>query len=321
MALSTRALELSKPDPGFMLWEIVQTFWDPATNPAGFVNLGLAENTIMHDTLREHIQANFSARNQDFTYGDSKKILRKVLSRFWNEYFQPFVPVEPCHFTITDGCSSALGHLAWSLGNPGDYFLLGRPYYYTFIADITYRMSTDIVDPALVHVIWGTSKDFGANELRLGMIVSQSDPSLHAALVPVSLYSSSSSLTEQAVANFLGDDVWVEKFIKANRQFVAQNHEHVVHWARENSIPYATGTNSTFFLWVTLGFALQKDHVVCPELEQEIMDALLLKKVFLMAGKQFVSKQPGWFRIVFSHPQRVLDEGLNWITSALNNIH
>ena len=35
---------------------------------------------------------------------------------------------------------------------------------------------TDIIDPSRLHLIWGISKDFGANGLRIGAVISQSNP-------------------------------------------------------------------------------------------------------------------------------------------------
>ncbi len=44
-----------------------------------------------------------------------------------------------------NGCSSAIENLSWALGNQGDAFILGRPYYGTFVADLTLRMETDLL--------------------------------------------------------------------------------------------------------------------------------------------------------------------------------
>lgn len=376
----------------------------------------------MHDVLREHIHANISLPNEDFTYGDGKKRLRAALSRFLTKHLKPVVPIQPEHIAVTNGCSSAIEHVAWAFGNPGDAFLLGRPYYGTFVPDITLRMGTDlatvdfdgldplslgaverykaqvlkaqqrgqkvaglilahphnplgrcyskeviielmklcqqygihfisdeiyalstfenkvdtgveihpfesvlsidtthIIDPALVHVIWGISKDFGANGLRMGTIISQHNSTLHAALVPVSLYSSSSSITDHVTANILEDETWVESYVEQNRRSLADSYEHVTSWARDQGVEYAAGVNAAFFLWVNLGAAYQKTQadVVGEDITQVIMDALLREKVFLASGVQFGSERPGWFRIVFSQERAYIDEGLRRIAAAI----
>lgn len=424
MALSTRAHELSKPDPKFFFWEVLQNIWDTQSNPHGFVSLGIAENVLMHDVLSEHIHRNMALPNDDFTYGDGKKRLKGALARFLTRYFNPVIKVEPSHITISNGCSSALEHTAWAFGNPGDVFLLGKPYYGTFVPDITLRMGTElamvefhgtdplsldgvqkyeraieeaqakgkrvaglilahphnplgrsyprkallelmrlcdrhrihlisdeiyalstftntvdkdveivpfesvlsidtagIIDPALVHVIWGISKDFGANGLRIGAIVSQHNAGLHQALVPPSLYSSSSSISDHVVANIFEDEAWIDKYIAQNQQKLAESYEHVVQWARDNDIEYAPGVNAAFFLWVNLGSAYRKRHTNGLEggdIDQVVNDVLLRNKVFLASGVQFGSEQPGWFRIVFTQRRDHLDEGLKRIVAAIN---
>ncbi|GAB0140661.1 hypothetical protein EsHS_00001274 [Epichloe bromicola] len=45
--------------------------------------------------------------------------------------------------TVSKGCGSALEHTTWAFGNPGDV-LLGKPYYGTFVPDVTLRMGTQL---------------------------------------------------------------------------------------------------------------------------------------------------------------------------------
>jgi bifunctional pyridoxal-dependent enzyme with beta-cystathionase and maltose regulon repressor activities len=47
------------------------------------------------------------------------------------------------------------------------------------------------------------------------------------------------------------------------------------------------------------------------------MDKLIERRVFLASGKAFGSEKPGWFRIVFSHPDEYLDLGLQRVMEAL----
>lgn len=421
MSLSQRAHELSKPDPAFLIWDILQDIWHPETNPSGYISLGVAENSLMHEKLSGHIHKNLSLPTNEFTYGDGKKRLKGTLARFLTRHFKPFNPIEPAHIAVTNGCSSAVEHASWAFGNPGDVFLLGRPYYGTFVPDLTSRMGTElapvsfedvdplsiegvkkyeqrilevqsqnkrvaglvlahphnplgrcyprdvlvelmklcqkyqvhlvsdeiyalstftntvdknisiapfesvssidpngIIDPALVHVIWGISKDFGANGLRLGVIISQNNPKLHAALIPVALYSSSSSLADHVAANFLDDDAWVDAYIKDNQGQLAESYEHVTSWARKNGIEYKPGVNAAFFLWVDLGKKYAELHTIETEdLNKSVMDSLLKEKVFLASGVQFGSEVAGWFRIVFSQKRDYLDLGLGRVMKAL----
>lgn len=419
MALSTRATKAAKP----LFWKILEDLWHPETNPGGYVCLGLAENSLMHDTLRAHLSESISVQNIDFTYGDGKKQIRSVLSRFLTKHLSPIVPIEPSHITVTNGCTSGIEQTSWAFGEPGDVFLLGRPYYGAFVPDVTLRMGTklnlvdfedvdplslqgveryerqileaekrgqrvaglilsnphnplgrcyprevlvelmrlcqryrvnlisdevyalstfpnnvdgdtgvditpfqsvlsidtkDVIDPALVHVLWGVSKDFGANGLRLGVIISQHNASLHDVLVPVTLYSSSSSLADQAVVKMLSDEPWVESYIETNKRSLQKAHEHVTAWARRHEVEYAPGVNAAFFLWVNLGGVYQRKHPeILTDIDEVVTNLLLQERVFIASGAGFGSERPGWFRIVFSQQTDVLEEGLRRIMVAI----
>ncbi|KAM0434000.1 hypothetical protein ACHAPT_003944 [Fusarium lateritium] len=179
--------------------------------------------------------------------------------------------------------------------------------------------TTGIIDPSLVHVLWGMSKDFGANGIRVGALISQSNPSLHSALVAVGLYSSVSSISDHVTINLLEDDAFVESYMTENRKKLATQYERVVSWAKRNDITYAPGVNAAFFLWVDLGKAYKARHSVAEteDVTTLVMKELLDKKVFLASGEAFGSEKPGWFRIVFSHPDEYLDMGLERVVEAL----
>lgn len=426
MALSRRGSAFAQPDPSFRIFEILTNLWSPADNPDGFVNLGVAENSLMRDVLSRHIHSHFALPNAAFTYGDGGKTVKAAIAHFLTRQLAPVEPIQPAHVTHTNGCSSAVELLAWALGNPGDAFVLGRPYYGTFVADVTARFGTQlalvsfddvdplsmaavakyedkieeaqakgqrvaglilahphnplgrcyprpvlvelmkvcqrygvhlisdeiyalstfdntvdasggepvpfesvlsiesagIIDPALVHVVWGMSKDFGANGLRVGSVISQHNPSLHAALVPVSIYASTSSLSEHVTANVLTDDAFVDEYIAQNRAKLARNYEYITSWAKSHEIEYVPGVSAAFFLWVNLGKAYQDTHPGhAGDLDQVVMDALLNRKVFLASGVAFGSEKPGWFRIVFSLPQDYLEEGLRRVIDAVQTVY
>ncbi|UPK95046.1 hypothetical protein LCI18_005981 [Fusarium solani-melongenae] len=179
--------------------------------------------------------------------------------------------------------------------------------------------TTGVIDPSLVHVLWGMSKDFGANGIRVGALISQANPSLHTALVAVGLYSSVSSISDHVTINLLEDDAFVESYMAENRKKLAAQYERAVSWAKKNDITYAPGVNAAFFLWVDLGKAYRARHTVedGKDITGLVMKKLLEKKVFLASGEAFGSEKPGWFRIVFSHPDEYLDMGLERVVEAL----
>ncbi|KAA8904584.1 hypothetical protein TRICI_005454 [Trichomonascus ciferrii] len=425
MSLSARAKEAKLAAEGVPIWDILSNLWDPETNPDGYLSLGLAENTLLHETLSSYITRKFELPTAALTYGDGmtgSNRLKKALSEFLTKRLKPFVPIEPNHVTVTNGCSSAIEHLSWAFADPGEGFLLGQPYYGTFIPDLTlrpaskvvpvpfhdvdplskaaigkyeaalskakedgitvkglilcnphnplgrcysrdvicglmefcennglqfisdeiYALSTwteqvdsspplvpfqsalgidtkGIIDPAKVHVIWGMSKDFGANGIRIGSIISQANPSLHYSFVLPSIYSSISSLSDHVTASLLEDEEWVDGYIKQNCKLLSKQHQRAVSWAKENNVPYSPGVNAAFFLWVDLGTAYKNNHPdqKIADIDKTVSKALLDSKVFLSAGKDFGCEQPGWFRIVFSHPDSFLQIGLDRVAKAL----
>lgn len=422
MSVSARAAAQSIPNP---VLEVLCNLWHPTANPAGYLSLGVAENTLMHATLSEHVRASIAASlpHEAFLYCDGYQRLGRAISRFLTRHLRPVTAIEPPHLAIVNGCTTGVESLALCFTDPGDYILLGRPYYTAFVDDATLRtgakmaevryppgedplgpdcvkryeerileiqreggkvgalilcnphnplgrcyphavlveymklcekyqihlisdeiyalsiftntldthppptpfesiLSIDpagLIDPARLHVLWGLSKDFGANGLRLGVVVSQHNPAVHAALQPAGLFSSISSLTEHAASCLLEDDAWVEAYIAENRRLLGEHYAHVVNWARQHGIDYAAGANAGFFVWMNLGKKYREYH---PEVEEKdvdhaTMDALLASKVFLAAGFRFGADEPGWFRIVYSQEKGYLDLGLARVLSAL----
>lgn len=120
---------------------------------------------------------------------------------------------------------------------------------------------TNIIDPDLVHVLWGMSKDFGANGLRIGAIISQSNSDLHTALKAMSLYSFISGLSDQITATLLHDDAFTDKYIRLNQENLSNSHAFVARQLQKHKIEYERGCNAGFFLWVNLG---KKYLETCP---------------------------------------------------------
>ncbi|KAH6967902.1 hypothetical protein BKA56DRAFT_697985 [Ilyonectria sp. MPI-CAGE-AT-0026] len=90
----------------------------------------------------------------------------------------------------------------------------------------------DIISTSRLHVIWGISTDLGPNGLRLGAIVSQNNTNTHAPLVPVAIYSSSSSAGDVAPADMLEDTAWFENYLAENQRLPSGNYLLVTNWLR-----------------------------------------------------------------------------------------
>lgn len=183
--------------------------------------------------------------------------------------------------------------------------------------------TADIIDPELVHVLWGTSKDFGANGIRLGVIISQTNTSFLMACRTCSLYSAPSSLTENAVANILSDKKFLETYIASNQEKLSKAYSHAVHLLQKHGIAHQQGVNAAFFLWIDLGSKYREQHADALEsdnpqaITETIFEKLMEKKVYVVQGSVTGAEEPGWFRLVFSQPEDVVAEGITRIAEAL----
>ncbi|CAN6656833.1 hypothetical protein TRVA0_029S00936 [Trichomonascus vanleenenianus] len=408
------------------MWDVISDLYDPSTNPNGYVNVGIAENSLMHEELLKSLNTKLDLPAKYLTYNDGgggSLRLREAIAHFLNRQLHPVTPLDASHLVVTNGLSPAIEHVSWAFADAGEGILLGRPYYGTFIADISTRpgsavvpvdfdnvdpfsieavakyeqalltfeqtgkkvkglmlchphnplgrcyprevivklmelcqkyqihlisdeiyalsvwentvdeypppvkfesiLSIDpkgIVDPRLVHALWGMSKDFGANGIRLGVIISQANRDLHLALKSISLYSYTSGITDYLASILLEDDSFTDSYIRENQRRLAESYAFAVEYIQSRGIEHTPGVNAAFFLWVNLGKRYRELHPEIPadkEVGDTVMKRLVEEKVFLGSGKLFGSEKDGWFRIVFSQPRDYLTLALERIVAAL----
>lgn len=185
---------------------------------------------------------------------------------------------------------------------------------------------TGILDSTLLHVLWGTSKDFGANGLRCGFIVSRNH-ALIECISNLSIFSYASGLTDHTVSELLEDEEFTDAYISANRKALLEAYEFVVKRLDAMGVPYAPTSNAALFIWCDLLTPyLQRQSVdrdaikdadelwrASSALAQKLDDA----RVHVGVPDQFGSEQPGWFRLTFSRPIEQLREGLARIERVL----
>ncbi|KAM0504066.1 hypothetical protein ACHAP6_002714 [Verticillium nonalfalfae] len=146
--LSVRGDIHAEPASRPPMLDVVCDLWHPESNPGGYLSLGVAENTLMHKEMIEYMKKTFNIESHFLTYGDGftgSHLLREVAANFINERFRPVNPVLKKHVSITSGVGPALELSSFSLCDPGDGILLGRPYYGTFPSDMGARAGAQIV--------------------------------------------------------------------------------------------------------------------------------------------------------------------------------
>ncbi|PWY75694.1 hypothetical protein BO83DRAFT_425978 [Aspergillus eucalypticola CBS 122712] len=141
---SARGRALAAQKPAFL--DVLGDLWDAQSNPEGIVNLGLAENTLMHAEMMEFVNSNAQFDAHVLTYGDG---------------FTPQTALYPCDIAVTSGVSNALECCAWALADPGDYILVGRPYFNAFKTIFGSRPQI-----GLLEVAFGTTDPFSITAIN-----------------------------------------------------------------------------------------------------------------------------------------------------------
>ncbi|KAL8578076.1 hypothetical protein ACOMHN_055396 [Nucella lapillus] len=124
--------------------------YHPDNNPQGYVDLGLAENKLCEELTTGKLRSldlTTEAETPLQYYPNLKGLpsFRQVVADFLNQRFNPLKAVDSEELIVASGTTALLDTLAFSLADPGDYFMIPTPYYY--------RMRNDIEDRAGVHVL------------------------------------------------------------------------------------------------------------------------------------------------------------------------
>ncbi|PPJ57292.1 hypothetical protein CBER1_09018 [Cercospora berteroae] len=160
-SISSRGRELQNYFPVF--FDVLDDAWDPDTNPGGFVNLGLAENTLMQAEMKEYLNTHNDHDARKMNYGDGfygSKEIRAAACQFVNKTFSPHTPLTPSHLIATAGVGNALETRAWALCDRDDYILVGRPYWGSLNLVLTSRpgvkireVAFDTIDPFSLEAV------------------------------------------------------------------------------------------------------------------------------------------------------------------------
>lgn len=174
-----------------------------------------------------------------------------------------------------------------------------------------------LIDPELIHVEYGMSKDFGASGLRLGAVVTRNKAVLRAIDTVLRFYEPS-HISISVAATMLEDREWCRKFIESLRTKLAKAYKHVTAGLREMGVEYLQGGNAGFFVWVNLTKYLPSDLDGEENAEYALGKKLKNAGVFLHPREEN-SLQPGWFRLVYTQDAGTVSEGLRRYASNMRN--
>lgn len=187
------------------------------------------------------------------------------------------------------------------------------------------------------------SKDFCANGLRAGVIVSQSNSQVLGACKSAGLFAWTSSLTDLAWTLILEDETYLTHHIEENKKRLGQRYEQLVTFLQEHDLPYVRESNAGFFVWVdftkflikpaendrviTNGHGIVNDgpsvahhDPVLEELDDKLFDKLVKGGLYLATSKGFFGEHHGWYRISFSDSEKMLKMGLSRLEKVIRNL-
>ncbi|KAF7169104.1 hypothetical protein CNMCM5623_001912 [Aspergillus felis] len=171
------------------------------------------------------------------------------------------------------------------------------------------------VDPSLIHVLYGMSKDFAASGLRLGCLISRNERFLQAVL-SMSRFHWPSNMSCSIATAVLEDQDFVETFLRKSRRLLRSQRDLAARALEEAGIPYAHGGIAGFFLWIDLSKCLDKAIVASQggwAAELDLSRRLKEIGVEMSTGYAYHNEVPGWFRLIFSLDEESLKEGLSRI--------
>ncbi|KAL4863834.1 hypothetical protein BDV12DRAFT_206151 [Aspergillus spectabilis] len=166
------------------------------------------------------------------------------------------------------------------------------------------------VDISRVCTLYSISKDLGSSGLRLGFSITQSHPALRLSL-SISNHSRVSTFTSLVITSLLHNQEKLSTIVSQNRTTLTQTAAIVSDFLSFHSIPFVP-PDAGLYIWAKLA-----SKAKCWHEEDEANDALEQAGVSVAAGRGYYASEPGWFRITFAVPVKVLLEGLRRVERGL----
>ncbi|KAL4974705.1 acc synthase [Aspergillus desertorum] len=192
-----------------------------------------------------------------------------------------------------------------------------------FVSALSIDLEPLGVDPALIHVLYGMSKDFAVAGLRLGCLISRNERLLQA-MLSISRFHWSPQISCGIATTILEDKGFVHGFLQESQRLLKEHQILATRALEDAKIPYAKGCTAGFFLWIDLSRCLD-DRSTTSEggwaAEEELSRRLSQIGVEMSSGRAYRNETPGWYRILFSVDRESLKEGLSRIINFYHSEH
>ena len=172
------------------------------------------------------------------------------------------------------------------------------------------------IDPGLVHVIYALSKDFCANGIRIGCLISPFNDQMLRAFKSVASFSRASQLAEHVWLNLLSDEPFLASYFPELQQRMTDAYSYTTGRLRDFGIPY-NPASVTSFVWVDLSGYLEEDS---EDAELALNWRMAKSGVWLAMGASFGSEKHGNYRITFATPREELKVGLDRLFRVLSEV-
>ncbi|KAL6623741.1 PLP-dependent transferase [Neocallimastix sp. 'constans'] len=169
-------------------------------------------------------------------------------------------------------------------------------------------------DPENTHGLWGFSKDFCLNGLRIGVTISYSK-TVMAAIQKICFLTCIPTNIDNILVNILSDEKWTDEFILNNNRKLFKSYNHLTNSLNAHGIPYVKG-DSGFFIYIDLHQAGLNEY--------DLWMKLLEGGLYISPSQAFFSKdtkeERNWFRVCFAVEQDELDLSLDRLYKVLKSV-
>lgn len=172
------------------------------------------------------------------------------------------------------------------------------------------------VNPALVHVLYALSKDFCANGIRIGCIISPYNQQMLKAFKSITDFTRASQLAEHVWLNLLNDKPFQKDYFPELQRRMTDAYSYTTGELKKRDIPYSPASVSSF-LWVDLSEYLDEDS---EDAELALNWRMAKAKVWVAMGAMFGSEKHGNYRVTFATPREELKLGLDRLFKVLEEV-
>ena len=200
------------------------------------------------------------------------------------------------------------------------HLILDEIYFFS-IYDPAVSMTTGLslfgaIDPNLLHIVWGFSKDFAVSGFRCGLVHTVNSE-LASVLFSSGYFQSVPTIAQYVLQCIVEDFDWLDTiYFPTNQERLRKAKNFVCSELNEIGVQCLPSVGG-LYVWVDLREFVQPLN---KEGEMKLMEQFLENGVYITAGLAFQAPEFGWFRIIFSVNDAQLKPGVQRIKKVLSEV-